>query len=173
MGHQIRKDPVAFSQTLYGKALTGAFNMVPSSYDTSEYALSKSKDPVRIVFTGMGDSEKNDTSRDIFLRKYPVDTFIFGHKQLKDALKFADQIKDRPVIVYGHSWGSNAARLFADTYKGDIQQVHFLDPMRKEMTDAPVLQIKRDIPVTYTPAGKYKDQAFIQSLFDSLRWKPS
>ena len=29
------------------------------------------------------------------------------------------------------------------------------------------------MPITYTPAGKYKDKPFIQALFDSLRWKPS
>lgn len=173
LGLQIKKNPVGFAKTPYGKALTAGFNMVPSSYTTADYKLSDSKQPVRIVFTGMGDSQQNDRSRDIFISKYPEDTFIFGHKQLQDALDFATQIKDRPVIVYGHSWGSNAARLFTNKYKGNIQQLHFLDPMRKQMTDAPILQVEKDVPITYTPAGKYKDKPFIQALFDSLRWKPS
>lgn len=43
LGLQIKKNPVGFSQTPYGKALTAGFNMVPSSYATADYKLSDSK----------------------------------------------------------------------------------------------------------------------------------
>lgn len=36
----------------------------------------------------------------------------------------------------------------------------------------PVLGINKDIPVTYTPAGKYKDQ-LKQTFLDVLRYKPA
>lgn len=43
LGLQIKKNPVGFAQTPYGKALTAGFNMVPSSYATADYKLSDSK----------------------------------------------------------------------------------------------------------------------------------
>lgn len=168
---RIQKDPIKFSQSTLGKLFLWAYNKVPSTYQVSQYKPSKS--PIRIVFSGMGDSDIANYAKSRFLQRYK-NTYVFGHPQLNQALQFSKNIHpDTPVIVYGYSWGSTAARDFIDQYNGNIVGAHFLDPMRKHPKEDKNLYISKNIPVTYTKANQYTDDELKQSLLNALRWKPT
>ena len=179
----IRKHPVDIERSALGKLILRVANSLPASYSTSSYKEQlaaqdknkKKKQPVKIFFSGLPDSQFVGFAKKAMERKYgPGSVFVFGHKQLPQALQFAAELDpDRPVTVYGFSWGSTAARDFADAYKGNLQGVHFLDPMRKAPSVKPLLEIKKDVPVTFTPAKTSQRGPVDAAVLDVLRWKPS
>ena len=123
----------------------------------------------------MGDGSSSKHSIKHFENKFKdsKNIFFFGWPQYREAMIFASRLDpNTPVEVYGHSWGSNAARKFIQNYQGNIIKGHFFDPMRRDVAGQPVLDISRDIPITYTPITK-QDRNISTVLHSALRWKPS
>lgn len=172
---QIKQNPLAFSMSPLGRLFTAAYRMVPSTYDTMDYKYKKSDEPIRIVFSGMGDSKHTDYAKKRFQQAYagkPV--YVFGHPQLQEALDFSQQIpRDVPVQVFGYSWGSPTAMKFIDQYNGNIVGAHYIDPMRHAVVDDKVISNKKHIPTTYMTAGQYQNQPLKNALLNALRMSPS
>lgn len=172
---QIQKDPIAFSRTRKGKLLYNLLSMIPSQHQVDDYRKPYNKQPIKIVFTGMGDGSSSKHSIKHFENKFKdsKNIFFFGWPQYREAMIFASRLDpNTPVEVYGHSWGSNAARKFIQNYQGNIIKGHFFDPMRRDVAGQPVLDISRNIPITYTPITK-QDRNISTVLHGALRWKPS
>ena len=172
---QIKQNPLAFSMSPLGRLFTAAYRMVPSTYDTMDYKYKKSDEPIRIVFSGMGDSKHTDYAKKRFQQAYagkPV--YVFGHPQLQQALDFSQQIpRDVPVQVFGYSWGSPTAMKFIDQYNGNIVGAHYIDPMRHAVVDDKVISNKKHIPTTYMTAGQYQNQPLKNALLNALRMSPA
>ena len=171
---KIKQNPLAFSLSPMGRLFTAAYRMVPSTYKTDDYKYKKSKHPVRIVFSGMGDSQVADYAKTRFQQAFggqPV--YVFGHPQLQEALNFAQQIpRDVPVQVFGYSWGSPTAMRFIKKYDGNIVGAHYIDPMRHAVVDDRVLANSKNIPTTYMTAGQYQHQPMKNALLAALRMRP-
>ena len=181
LGDYIRNNALDIQKSTIGKAILGFANWLPADYDTSNYKAKlenedeeQKKKPVKIFFSGLPDSEMVGFARKALQKKYgPGSVFIFGHKQLPQAIEFASHLDpQRPVTVYGFSWGSTAARDFADMYKGNLQGVHFFDPMRKTPSVDPHLKIKKEVPVTFTAADTAQRGPIDAAQLDVLRWMP-
>lgn len=171
---QVQDDYVSFSRTGKGKLLYRLYSTIPSKYDVDQYKYTASKQPIKIIFTGVGDSDISKISKKHFAKKYPNKSmYFFGWPQYRQAMVFASQIDPhQPVQVYGHSWGSNAARKFIQNYTGNIVQGHFFDPMRRDVQADTILQVNKNIPITYTPI--YQQPRNIKTaLHNALRWHPS
>lgn len=170
---QMNQNPVEFSKSPLGKLILGYYKTLPSSYATQDYATPHGYAPIKIYFSGAGDCDLSHFTSDILKHRYPKDknTFLFGHQQLQDALRFAKGInKERPVIVYGHSWGSNAAKDFVNTSGLNIISAHFLDPMRKDLQDGPQLPVDVKTKVTYTEALPIPGQDLQNASLRAIRW---
>lgn len=173
---RIKRDPVGFSVTPAGRLLTTLFRSVPSAYDTDQYKLTQKNKPIKIVFSGMGDSKLVSYAKDRFTQAYagqPV--YVFGHGQLQQALDFANKIpRNQPVQVFGYSWGSPTAMKFIDRYNGTINKAHYIDPMRHAVVDDAVIGNRKNIPTTYMTAGKYGGiRKLHDTLLAALRMKPA
>ena len=173
---RIKRDPVGFSVTPTGRLLTTLFRSVPSAYDTDQYSLVQTNKPIKIVFSGMGDSQVASYAKDRFTEAYtgqPV--YIFGHGQLQQALDFANKIpRQQPVQVFGYSWGSPTAMKFIDKYNGNISKAHYIDPMRHAVVDDAVISNKKNVPTTYMTAGEYGgDRKLKDALLSVLRMQPA
>lgn len=168
---QIKKNPMAFSMSPLGRLFTAAYRMVPSTYDTTKYKYRKTSEPIRIVFSGMGDSDISQYAKDKFKGAFADDnTFIFGHPQLQEALAFVQQVpRQAPVQVFGYSWGSPTAMKFIDRYNGNIISAHYIDPMRHAVVDDKVISNRKKIPTTYMTAGQYENQPVKNALLNALR----
>ena len=179
----IRNHAVDIQNSGIGRLILSVANALPADYNTENYEKQliqqdkkeKKRGPVKIFFSGLPDSSLVNFAKKAMQKKYgPGSVFVFGHKQLPEALQFAKSLDpDRPVTVYGFSWGSTAARDFANSYKGNLKGVHFLDPMRKAPSVKPQLKIIKKVPVTFTPAETSGRGSVDAAVLDVLRWKPS
>lgn len=174
----IRNNPKEIEYSRFGQRLLKTLNKIPSDYNTQSYqdklkSLDPSK-PIKIFFSGFPDSQYIGFSRRAMQDVYgPQNLFMFGHKQLPQAIKLAEYIDHNiPIEVYGYSWGSNAAKNFIDKYKGKIKAIHFLDPMRKTPSQDPILSVSKKTGIkTYTPA-KNAHGKIDAALNDVLRYRP-
>lgn len=171
----IQNSPRKLQRSMLGKVMLGAYRAVPHWFPKRKYIDTPQKTPVKIVFSGMGDSVLTNYTDPQFKKRYGNDqVYTFSWSQYDKAMQWAAKNlgKDEPIEVYGYSWGGNAARKFINTYPGNVVAGHFLDPMRPKANSDRTLLITRDIPITFTPAGDYKDTPLKTSLFDALRYKP-
>lgn len=183
LGDYIRNHAVDIQKSGLGKLILRIANALPADYNTKGYSnqliaqdtKNGEERPIRIFFSGLPDSSMVNFAKKAMEKKYgPGSVFVFGHKQLPEALQFAASLDpNRPVTVYGFSWGSTAAKDFANLYKGNIKGVHFLDPMRKAPSVSPQLRISRKVPVTFTPASTAQRGPVDSAVLDVLRWKPA
>lgn len=171
---QLEKDYVGFSKSPKGKLIYSLYSMIPSTYDVDSYRAYKDQQPVKIIFTGVGDSDLSKISKNQFNKRYPdKKLYFFGWPQYQQAMIFASRLDPKqPVQVYGHSWGSNAARKFIQNYQGNIVGGHFFDPMRRDVQGDKTLQITKDVPITYTPIVE-QPRNIKTALHNALRWQPS
>ena len=171
---QLQKDYVGFSKSPKGKLIYRLYSMIPSTYAVGSYKAYKSQQPIKIIFTGVGDSDLSKISKNQFNKRYPDrKLYFFGWPQYQQAMIFAARLDpNQPIQVYGHSWGSNAARKFIQNYQGNIIGGHFFDPMRRDVQGDKTLQITKDIPITYTPIIK-QPRNIKTALHNALRWHPS
>ena len=171
---QLEEDYVGFSKSPKGKLIYRLYSMIPSTYAVDSYKIYKSQQPIKIIFTGVGDSDLSKISKNQFNKRYPdKKLYFFGWPQYRQAMIFASGLDpEQPVQVYGHSWGSNAARKFIQNYQGNIIEGHFFDPMRRDVQGDETLQITRDVPITYTPIIE-QPRNIKTALHNALRLQPS
>lgn len=174
---KIENTPRKFQRSWMGKTMLKAYQLVPHWFPQRKYVDPQNDRPIKIVFSGMGDSVLVNYTDPQFKKRYgDSQVYTFSWSQYDKAMDWCQKNlgKDKPIEVYGYSWGSNAARKFINNYPGNIVSGHFLDPMRPKANQGRRLQITRkDVPITYTPAGDYKDAPLKTALFNALRYSPA
>lgn len=175
----LRKAPRLIRKSPLGKFIFNLAQLIPHEYNTSKYSVAQAKaakQPIKIVFSGMGDNQAIQYTHTRFKQRYGQDApiYTFGWSQLPQALAFIKKVgKDKPCIVYGFFWGGQAAQKFLNKSGANIIGAHFLDPMRKDVGRHTTLKNKKKIPTDFTAAQKYAPGDFRRTAFDVLRYRPA